>query len=63
MTKSNKKNKSQRFFGELVKLPNGKFQAKKIQKLVTINQHKKIWQSWDSNKFALDVQNSGLVIN
>ncbi len=54
--------KGKRFFGELVKLPNGKYKAYNFQELVKVNQFKKGWKDTNSRQLARDVVKSGLII-
>ncbi len=56
--------KGKRFFGELVKLPNGKYKAYNFQELVQKNQYKKSrrWVDCNSRELARDLNNSGIII-
>jgi hypothetical protein len=60
--KNNKRNKNIRYFGELVKLPNGKYKVKFMQRLVGINQYKRKWADIDVLQFTKEL-NSHLIIN
>lgn len=56
-------NKKQiKYFGELVELPNGMFKAKKMQKLVGVNQFKRTWLKCNSRDVAREINRKGLVI-
>ena len=57
------KEQQERYFGELVKLPNGTFKAKNIQRLIKINQYKKTWRKCNSRNFARNLNKSKIVIN
>ena len=53
----------ERYFGELVRLDNGKFKVKFVDKLVRINQHKRRWLNINARDFARELNKSELVIN
>ncbi len=55
-------NKTIRYFGELQKLPNGKFKVARMEQLVTVNQHKRKWQSIPTRQFARELNRGSLVI-
>lgn len=57
-----KNSKPVKYFGELIQLPNGKFKATKMKKLVWKNQYKRGWQPVNSRDFARLLNRSQIII-
>ncbi len=58
----NIKNKTIRYFGEIKKLPNGKYKVAFMQRLIGVNQHRRRWIDIDKTQFTKEL-NSHLVID
>ncbi len=52
-----------RYFGEFVKLANGKFKVRKASKITYVNQYKKPWKKCAAREVARDIARCGLVTN
>ena len=58
-----KNNKTERFFGEIKKLPNGKFKVVWVDQYKKINQFRTKWTPIDARDFARELNKGELVIN
>lgn len=56
----NSKNKSIRYFGEIRRLPNGKYKVAFMQKLIGVNQHRRKWVDINKTQFTKEL-NSHLI--
>lgn len=54
-------NKTQRFFGEIQYLPNGKFKVAFMDRLVKVNQYKNKWEPVNGREFARALNRGQLV--
>ena len=57
------KKAQERYFGEIVKLKDGRFKVKFMDKLVPLNQYRRVWKNINAREFSRTLNNSSLVIN
>lgn len=58
-----KNNKTTRFFGEIKRLPNGKFKVVWVDQYKKINQFRTKWTPIDARDFARELNKGELIIN
>ncbi len=56
-----KRNKTIRYFGEIKKLPSGKYKVSFMQRLIGINQHRNKWVNIDKKEFTKEINNNHLI--